>query len=133
MRGKYGGRMEINLKTIIIIMVAILLIIFFVLWGNKNNSEVSIDTNTTTVVGNIIYNQVTDETTGITNYEIYNQQTGEEIGTVQDEVELQMYIDNPDFVGAENKGQNEFVEYNEDGSVKETTEEFGGEEINMNN
>jgi len=113
--------MEINLKTIIIIIVAILLIIFFVVWGNKSNSEVPIDANTTTVVGNILYNQVTDETTGVTSYEIYNQQTGEEVGTAQDEAELQMYIDNPDFVGAENKDKErcEFIEYNEDGSVKE--------------
>ena len=42
---------------------------------------------------------------------------------VTDEAMLQMYIDNPDFVGVEHEeNSNQPIEYNEDGSVKEITE-----------
>lgn len=109
-------------KNIILIISAILIIICFVfmLKGNKTNNAQKTDG---TVDIEVNYNEVVDETTGEKYYQIYNEETGEEMTTVTDEAMLQMYIDNPDFVGVEHEeNSNQPIEYNEDGSVKEITE-----------
>ena len=105
-------------KTLIILLAAVVIIVCLVFGiGSKDTENSNIKNNNET---NIIinYNQVTDEATGKTYYQIYNEETGEVMHNVVDEAALQMYIDNPDFIGPENEEKGE-VEYNEDGSVKE--------------
>lgn len=109
-------------KNIILIISALLIIICFVFMfkGNKTNNAQKTDG---TVDIEVNYNEVVDETTGEKYYQIYNKETGEEMTNVTDEAMLQMYIDNPDFVGVEHEeNSNQPREYNEDGSVREITE-----------
>ena len=107
-------------KTLIILLAAVVIIICLVFgFSNKDTENSNVENNIETNI-NVNYNQVTDEITGETYYQIYNEETGEVMHNVIDEAALQMYIDNPDFVGPENEEINngQMVEYNEDGSVK---------------
>ena len=111
-------------KTLIILLAAVVIIICLVFGVGKENTEnANLNNNVETNI-ELDYIQKTDEATGDLYYQIYNKETGEVIRNVVDESSIQMYIDNPDFVGPENEeiDRGSSIEYNEDGSVKSTSE-----------
>ena len=100
-------------KTLIVLLAAVVIIICLVFGFNKKDIELQSEENNLETNTELNYKKVTDEITEETYYQIYDEKTGEVIRNVVDESSIQMYIDNPDFVGPENEGNSEELEYNE--------------------
>ena len=113
-------------KTLIILIAGIIIIFCFVfgLSSKENENNETLENSQIQAITEVTYNEVTDEETGEKYYQIYDKNTGEMMRNVTDEASLKMYIDNPDFIGPENEGENEeeIIEYNEDGTIKENIE-----------
>lgn len=80
-------------KRVVIILLIVISIIFIIFGFSKINKK------TTASNIELNYNKVTDEKTRDTYYQIYDKQNGRVIKNVTDEASIQMYLDNPDFVG----------------------------------
>lgn len=88
--------MEGKKFLIIIIVVFVIIVLICILNAKKeNNAELT-------------YNMTVDNTTGTTYYQIYNDK-GNLVRNVTDKAAVQMYKDNPDFVGSK-VNSNEDVE-----------------------
>ncbi len=73
--------------SLILLIILVIVIIFCVFILNKNKTQINEQEE------NLEYRQ--DENTG--EYIIYDEESGEEKIRVENESEIQMYLDNPDF------------------------------------
>lgn len=88
-------------KNLIIIVAGILIIICLVFGlSEKDKSKTDNDANEKVDVS-LEYREVSNEITDEKTYQIYNPDTGEIVTEVKEEYQIQMYLDNPDFVEAD--------------------------------
>lgn len=73
--------------SLILLIILVIVIIFCIFILNKNKTQIAEQEE------NLEYKQ--DENTG--EYIIYDEESGEEKIRVENESEIQMYLDNPDF------------------------------------
>lgn len=78
-------------------IVAILIILICLIVAISGNiKKENVDTTQNDIVSN--YREIVDNTTGETYYQVYNENTGEIIANVIEEYQVDIYLDNPDYV-----------------------------------
>ena len=92
--------MEKNNKITVAIAIIIILICLIFAITNKNE-DIDSETNVEESEISVDYREITNEATGETYYQVYNEKTGEIIANVAEEYQVDLYIDNPDYVEAE--------------------------------
>lgn len=97
-------------KHVIIIgvVIVILFMIILKLSNNKNNAS---DT--------YLVNQAYDSASSKTEYKIYDEKTGRQIANTVDKAAIQLYKDNPDFVGSNEPLEQQENMYDENGKMIE--------------
>ena len=92
--------MERNNKLVMIIAVALILVCLIFALTNKNDDVDNLTNNGENKVS-VNYREISNEVTGETYYQVYNEETGEVIANVVEEHQVDLYIDNPDYVETE--------------------------------
>lgn len=81
-------------KKNIIIIFAIAIIAICLIVGINNNKKEDLDNGVVTSS----YREINNEVTGEKYYQVYNENTGEIIANVTEEYQVDIYLDNPDYV-----------------------------------
>ena len=92
--------MEGNNRIVVAIAIVLILICLIFAITNKNE-DIDSETNVEESEISVDYREITNEATGETYYQVYNDKTGEVIANVAEEHQVDLYIDNPDYVEAE--------------------------------